>query len=150
MKEMINEVWAQYKAARKIEDKESRTISPVIEAAFGAMDEADYEIEKGGEMSEASAGKLDDAYNELYHECVRQVCFVQDHPLWIACHALERAMVKYGLLEPDEDEEEPDERRNGSGHYDEYLDACDRAYEAWRDDGIMVSVPAYRPMEEEW
>ena len=63
---------------------------------------------------------------------------------------LEAALVAMGLLESEPEEEELDERRDGSTHYDEYLEACDRAYEAWRDDGIMVSVPQYRPMEEEW
>lgn len=92
--------------------------------------------------------KLMDAYN------VARMHYIHsgfDAEALKVADTLEAALVAMGLLEDDpEEEEEPDVRRNGSTHYDEYLAACDRAYDAWRDDGIMVSVPQYRPMEEEW
>lgn len=139
MYEFAKTVFEQYEAAREIEDKENRTISPVIEDAYDAMDEADYEIEHDGDMSESSADKLENAYNKLYLACVRQACFIENHPLWIACHALENAMIKYGLLEPDEEPEDEedclDERLDGSTNWDE-LEA-DRRFDMYRDMALM-------------
>ena len=139
MKEDMNKVFEQYEAAREIEDQENRTISPVIEEAYNAMDEADYEIGKDGDMSQASADKLEDAYNKLYLECVRQACFIQDHPLWVACHALENAMTKYGLLEADQEPEGEEEEildyTNDAQHWDEYV--ADLKYDQYRDMVLM-------------
>lgn len=95
--------------------------------------------------------KLMDAYNAACWHCIHAGFGPEGQEARNVKMALETALVAMGLLEDEqEEEEEPDERRDGSTHYDEYLEACDHAYEAWRDDGIMVSVPQYRPMEEEW
>lgn len=138
MKENMNEVFAQYEAAREIEDKENRTISPVIEEAYNAMYEADYEIDHAGDMSEEIVDKLENAYNKLFLECVRQACMIQDHPLWLACNALESAMLKYGLLEPDEepeDEEDCLDYTNDAQHWDEWV--MDMKYDQYRDMHLM-------------
>lgn len=129
MKDLMRKIWSQYEAERATGNADA---AEMIGDVYTSLDI----IEMGGDVEE-NRDYMESLYYGLGHLVLQRegLMKMQESPLWEILKGYEEALVKVGILEPDEPEDEPEE--TSTVHWDEWM--LDNAIDRERDALALVA-----------
>ena len=142
MQEMMKKAFANYEAAREMENRfmdSERDFSNAFEMIYDLLDEMDLQgKDMDAEMIEANRERLEKAYYDL-QKLTLKAGFDSYNEILNTWLAYEAELIDLGILEADEEpEEEPEEEldyTNDAQHWDEWV--ADQRYDEYRDMALM-------------
>lgn len=141
MQEMMKKAFANYEAAREIENRfmdSERDFSDAFEMVYDLLDEMGMQgKDMDVEMIEANRERLEKAYYDL-QKLTLKAGFDSYNEILNTWLAYEAELIGLGILEADEepeDEEEELDYTNDAQHWDEWV--ADQRYDMYRDLALM-------------
>ena len=141
MQEMMKKAFANYEAAREMENRfmdGERDFSNAFEMVYNLLDEMDLQG-KGmdAEMIEANRERLEKAYYDL-QKLTLKAGLDSYYEILKAWLAYEAELIDLGILEADEEPEDEEEDLNTSSNWDEW--AADQRFDAYREDRMAYEM----------
>lgn len=138
MQEMMKKAFANYEAAREIENRfmdSERDFSDAFEMVYDLLDEMDMQgKDMDVEMIEANRERLEKAYYDL-QKLTLKVGFDSYNEILNTWLAYEAELIDLGILEGDEEPEDEEEDLNTSTNWDEW--AAEQRFDEYRDLALM-------------
>jgi len=138
MQEMMKKAFANYEAAREIENRfmdSERDFSDAFEMVYDLLDEMDMQgKDMDVEMIEANRERLEKAYYDL-QKLTLKAGFDSYNEILNTWLAYEAELIDLGILEADEEPEDEEEDLNTSTNWDEW--AAEQRFDEYRDLALM-------------
>ena len=138
MQEMMRKAFANYEAARGIENRfmdSERDFSDAFEMVYDLLDEMDMQgKDMDVEMIEANRERLEKAYYDL-QKLTLKAGFDSYNEILNTWLAYEAELIDLGILEADEEPEDEEEDLNTSTNWDEW--AAEQRFDEYRDLALM-------------
>lgn len=138
MKELMAKAYANYEAAREMENRcmdGERDFSEAFEMVYDLLDEMDMHgkgLDAG--MIEANRERLEKAYYDL-QKLTLKAGFGSYNEILNTWLAYEAELIDLGILEADEEPEDEEEDLNTSTNWDEW--AAEQRFDEYRDLALM-------------
>ena len=138
MQEMMKKAFANYEAAREMENRfmdGERDFSNAFEMVYDLLDEMDLQgKDMDAEMIEANRERLEKAYYDL-QKLTLKAGFDSYNEILNTWLAYEAELIDLGILEADEEPEDEEEDLNTSTNWDEW--AAEQRFDEYRDLALM-------------
>ena len=138
MQEMMKKAFANYEAAREMENRfmdSERDFSDAFEMVYDLLDEMDMQgKDMDVEMIEANRERLEKAYYDL-QKLTLKAGFDSYNEILNTWLAYEAELIDLGILEADEEPEDEEEDLNTSTNWDEW--AAEQRFDEYRDLALM-------------
>lgn len=138
MQEMMKKAYANYEAAREMENRfmdSERDFSNAFEMVYDLLDEMDLQgKDMDAEMIEANRERLEKAYYDL-QKLTLKAGFDSYNEILNTWLAYEAELIDLGILEADEEPEDEEEDLNTSTNWDEW--AAEQRFDEYRDLALM-------------
>ena len=138
MQEMMKKAFANYEAAREMENRfmdGERDFSNAFEMVYDLLDEMDLQgKDMDAEMIEANRERLEKAYYDL-QKLTLKAGFDSYNEILNTWLAYEAELIDLGILEADEEHEDEEEDLNTSTNWDEW--AAEQRFDEYRDLALM-------------